>query len=434
MRPSRLLLLIALGALALSVPAAVSEAVPAALVLILWAGLGLAIVLDLLLSPARRHLALTLTGPAEAFTNEEVPLALEISSRRALPRRIGCRMDLPEGLRGPGEVWIEGGGHEARMALPVTAKRRGRWAVPKLWLRWPSRLRLIEFCPAFETGLSIAASANIRPVQSGQIDVQVRSSLFGMKENMVKGEGSEFHQLRDWTAGMDTRSIDWKHSARHRTLVAKEVRAERNHHVVLALDNGFLMREEIGGLPKIDHSVNAALCVAWAAVLGGDMIGLYAFDSRPRLYSPPEPGRMAFARLRARTAELDYRSVETNHTLAMAHLHGRLKRRALVVVFSDFVDTTTAELLVENVAVLSRHHVIVFVALRDPRIEAIAEASPNTLSDVANAVSAGEMLKERQLVLERLSRLGVFVINVRPEGLTAALLSTYLNIKAREVI
>src|SRR3546814_4955369 len=109
------------------------------------------------------------------------------------------------------------------------------------------------------------------------------------------------------------------------------MRAERNHHVVLALDNGFLMREEIDGLPKIDHAVNAALAIAWAAAVGGDLVGLLAFDSRPRHFLPPEPGRRAFVKLRSRTAALDYETRETNHTLAMTHLLGRLQRRSLVV-------------------------------------------------------------------------------------------------------
>ena len=135
---------------------------------------------------------------------------------------------------------------------------------------------------------------NIRLVQSGQIDVTVQSTLYGVKENMLKGEGSEFHQLREYVTGMDPRTIDWKQSARHRALVAKEMRAERNHHVVLALDNGFLMREEIAGLPKIDHAINAALACAWAAGLGGDQVGLYAFDSQPRMFLPPEPGAGRF--------------------------------------------------------------------------------------------------------------------------------------------
>ena len=277
-------------------------------------------------------------------------------------------------------------------------------------------------------------SPNIRRVRSGEIDVAVRSALYGTRENVLVGEGSEFHQLRDFSRGMDPRSIDWKHSARHRSLLGKEMRAERNHSIVLALDNGYLMREEIAGLPKVDHHIAAMLSLAWAGVLGGDRVGLFAFDARPRVFEPPEGGRGAFIKLRAAAARLEYRSVETNFTLAMAHLHERLRRRSLIVVFSDFVDATTAELMVENVAMLNRQHLIVFATLRDPLLSALAEGPPGSLGDVARAVSAAQMLHERRLVFERLARIGVLCIEADQQALTGRLISTYLTIKARELV
>ncbi|ODN69473.1 hypothetical protein A6302_03240 [Methylobrevis pamukkalensis] len=306
--------------------------------------------------------------------------------------------------------------------------------IPALWLRWQGPLGLVEVVRRMAVDVPIAVVPNIRPVTSGRIDTMVRSALHGVKENILRGEGSDFHQLRDFVRGMDSRTIDWKRSARHGSLLAREMRAERNHHVVLALDNGRLMREEIEGRPRIDHQIDAALALAWAAVIGGDQIGLYAFDARPRLFLPAEPGRGAFARLRSHTAGLAYAESETNHTLGLAHLHQRLKRRSLVVVFTDFVDTTTAELLVENVTLLNRRHVVIFVTLRDAELVRLARVAPASLAEVAAAVSAEAMLKERRLVLERLSRLGVVCIETAPEHVGGRLISAYLAIKSREVI
>jgi uncharacterized protein (DUF58 family) len=131
---------------------------------------------------------------------------------------------------------------------------------------------------------------------------------------------------------------------------------------------------------------------------------------------------------------MQYSSVETNHTLAMTHLHGRLKRRSLVVVFSDFVDSTSAELLVENMGVLARHHVLLYVALRDPLLDETARPAQITLNSIAKSVSATQILQERQLVIDRLSRLGVICLDVSPQNLTPALVSRYIDIKSRELV
>ena len=78
----------------------------------------------------------------------------------------------------------------------------------------------------------------------------------------------------------------------------------------------------------------------------------------------PQRGIASFARIQRATAELDYHHQETNFTLGLAELATRLKRRALVILFTDFVDTVTAELLIESLQRVANKHVVVFVTQR----------------------------------------------------------------------
>ena len=292
--------------------------------------------------------------------------------------------------------------------------------------------------PRIATEIEVKVVPNIRLVQSGQITTTVNSALYGVKENRAIGDGSEFHQLQDFVQGMDVKAIDWKRSARKRSLVVKELRAERNHHVIVALDNGYLMREEIAGLPKLDHASlpvrTGSIYPAWAAAIGVELVGFYAYDVQPSIFVRPEPGRTAFARLRSQTAELDYVSRETNHTLAMAGLNARTPKRSLIIIFTDFVDTTSAELLIENIRVLTKRHLVIFVTLRDPAREEMVHTAPESLDNVATLVAAGASLRERRLVLEKLHRLGATIVDAEPGKVTSRLISTYLEIKARELI
>ena len=118
----------------------------------------------------------------------------------------------------------------------------------------------------------------------------------------------------------------------------------------------------------------------------------------------------------------------------MTELNGRTPKRSLIIVFSDFVDTTTAELMVENVSVLAKRHLIVFVTLRDPILETQVNQAAEDMDGVAETISTGQLLRERRLVLERLHQLGVTVIDAEPGEVSARLISTYLEIKAREMI
>jgi len=82
-----------------------------------------------------------------------------------------------------------------------------------------------------------------------------------------------------------------------------------------------------------------------------------------RLWTEPSGGMHAFQRLQAMTSEIAYHHVETNYTLALAELSTRLRRRSLVVLFTDFLDTVTAELMIDNVTRLARRHLVLFVAV-----------------------------------------------------------------------
>ncbi|OYW41857.1 MAG: DUF58 domain-containing protein, partial [Rhodobacterales bacterium 12-64-8] len=154
----------------------------------------------------------------------------------------------------------------------------------------------------------------------------------------------------------------------------------------------------------------------------------------PLTFVAPQPGRLAFARLRSWTASLAYVGRETNHTLALTELGARTPKRSLIIIFTDFVDTTSAELMIENIGLLAKRHLIIFVTIRDPELEALADHPPEDLDSIATLVAANQWVQDRRRVLERLVRLGVTIVDARPGTVTAQLISTYLDIKARDLI
>ena len=131
----------------------------------------------------------------------------------------------------------------------------------------------------------------------------------------------------------------------------------------------------------------------------------------------PVRGVSGFARLQRATAELDYHHQETNFTLGLAELNARLKRRALVILFTDFVDTITAELLIESMQRVANRHLVVFVTQRGSMLQNAVDAAPARFADVAQAVIAHDFLRERSIVFERLERLGIHCLDVPSQWL-----------------
>jgi uncharacterized protein (DUF58 family) len=318
--------------------------------------------------------------------------------------------------------------------LALVARRRGRIGIERVWLRWYGPLSLAQFVRRIPVGRGIDVLPNIRGVQSAALQFFAREAIYGTRVQQERGEGTEFDALKDYVPGLDTRSIDWKHSARHRALVCKEFRIERNHPIVLAFDTGHLMLEPIDGIPRLDHAISAGLLLAWIALRGGDLVGTYGFDAAVRHYVAPMRGMAVLGHLQRATAELAYHHEETNFTLGLAELAVRLRRRALVVLFTDFVDTIEAELLVESVRRVAQRHVVIFASLRDPYLEQTLDREPERFQHVAEAVIAADFQRDRRAVFERLDRLGVHCLDVPREKFSVGLINRYLMIKQRELI
>ena len=325
-------------------------------------------------------------------------------------------------------------GGEGRISLPVIPRRRGRVIIDQVWLRWRGPLSLIEFIRRIPVNRTIEVVPNVRGVHGTALQFFVQEAIYGIKAQVQKGEGAEFDALREYSPGQDNRFIDWKHSARHRKLLSKEFRIERNHQVIMAFDTGYLMLEPVDGMARLDHAINAGLVLAWVSLQGGDLVGTYGFDAGVRQFMAPVRGVSGFARLQRATAELDYHHQETNFTLGLAELNARLKRRALVILFTDFVDTITAELLIESMQRVANRHLVIFVTQRGSLLQNAVDASPARFADVAQAVIAHDFLRERSIVFERLERLGIHCLDVPSRGLPVALINRYLLIKQRGLI
>ncbi|OWO95531.1 hypothetical protein B5E41_06765 [Rhizobium esperanzae] len=439
MRPSRYLIALVLILAAVTVFVSVWWRDMGYPLLMLWVALAALTAGDLAMSASSGRMTVEFDLPPQGFVGHTAVFAVAIRPQKdAVPDNVEIRIDCaPELAVGEGRLAraasVAGESH-VRATVNLRLTRRGRYAIHVLWLKWPSRLRLLDIIAQMPVEKEIAVLPDISPVLSGAIRTQILPLEAGQKDLRLRGEGSEFHQLREFASGMDPRSIDWKRSARMRNLVVREMRAERNHQIILCIDSGRLMAEQLGGFTKLDRAINAALAMCWGAGLAGDLVGFYSFDSRPRLFVPALPGRAAFPRLQTKCAELRYETQESNHTLGLTHLSGRLKRRSLVVIFSDFVDSITAELMIENIQVLARHHFIVYVALRDPMLAKLTEPEEISLDAVARSVAARQIVQERRTVMEKLARLGVLCLDSTPEALTSDLIARYIEIKSREMI
>ncbi len=394
--------------------------------------LGLLILADAVL--AGGVIAFRVTAPAHGEVGEPLPVRVEAQLARGggwtRPRaavetdsRIcaGGRLNI---LLAPDDEAT----HWAGTGSPAPG-RRGPGRIERGWLCWHGPLGLARRQVAQSFAADIGITPNIAPVRGPALQIFLREAGYSRVARRMRGDGSEFEAMAEYQPGMDRRRIDWKSAARHGRLIAREYEIERNTQIVLAFDCGQAMCEPIGGIARIDRAVTAALTTAWVALKAEDRVALFGFAARPLMMSPFVSAPHQFRRLTDAAATLDYHPQDANFTLAMATLATRLQRRSLIILFSDFTDPTGAETMIAMCAGLVQRHRVLFLVMRDADLDALASGAIAGPGDVARAVVAQALLRQRALVLTRLRQAGVRVVEAPWQAFGPRLIEAYLAIK-----
>ena len=394
------------------------------------------IVLDGLLAGACREWVVQVPADTEVGQSTPIEVFARFSGNLASRPEAAIEFDPRLGQSGRAVLGLvsdpERGAHSG--AFDVHPERRGTANVSQAWLRWtgPLGLGARQQTKALEEEIRIWP--DLSPVRSRELQTFLRDSQTGLIARRIRGEGTQFEALSEYEPGMDRRRIDWKASARHIDLLARENESERNNQIVFAFDCGQAMCEPVDGMPRIDRAVSAALTCAYVALKGGDKVALFGFAQRPEVMTPFIADSRAFHRLQSAAAGLDYHAAEPNFTLALATLAQKLRRRSLIVLFSDFTDPTAAELMVESIGRLVEKHLVLFVTIADSELESFINEEPGDIATLARSVTAETLAHQRSIVLQRLRRMGVDVIEAPWDQIGYKLIDRYFLIKNSEAI
>lgn len=422
--------------------------VPVALVLVIlnegnWVyGVALLVVIlalcgcDVLLSLPTRAVKVSCKVPQSLYVGEEDPLTITFT---VAPGRFSalaeCLVKADSSLHPPSSIFVDlKSGSTTTFDIPLIPLKRGKAAVYCLWYRWTGPFGLVHMQTRHQIGATVSVVPNSRAVKRAAIQLATQNDLMGNKTQSQFGLGSEFTALREYVPGLDSRSIDWNQSARHRKLICAEYELERNHQIILAIDTGRLMAEPVDGISRLDHAINASLLLAYSSLRAGDRVGLYGFDSRIRQLARPLSGVRSFPLLQQASAELEVNHDDTNFTLGLMNLMGELSRRTLIILQTEFVDTVTAEIMIDNIGRLASRHLVIFVTLSDPSVEADIAREPQSTADLTRAVVATDIANDRKVVFEKLKRLGVLCLEAPREQIGIELINQYLKVKRLELI
>ncbi len=323
-------------------------------------------------------------------------------------------------------------GANAVITSSFAPQRRGRFDVEQLVVRVDGRLGL----GARQRTLQRPTVLRVHPTFPSRDEAELRLNRariaeVGLRSAKGRGGGTEFDQLREYGVDDEVRRIDWAATARTGKAMVRTYRAERNQSVLLLLDNGRVMAGRVAGVPRVEHAMDAVMCLTTVATRLGDRCGLLVFDREVRTVLPARAGREQLGRVTEAMYALEPVLVESDYRTAFTQAMARFRRRSLIVLFTDLVEQAVGESLLPALPLLVRHHVVVVAAVQDPDVVAWASRSPADAEEAYRSAAAVAALGERERTISNLRGLGAVVIDAPAGDLATRLADAYLDLKAR---
>jgi uncharacterized protein (DUF58 family) len=407
------------------------------LVLLLDAGIVLAALGDLATLPSPRTVDLKREATRVVSLRKPCRVTLHVSHLGQGTLRVWLRDEVPQEAEAEPEelVLLLAPRSCVSVHYALKARRRGVLRLAAVHLRFRSRLGLWQRYVRLPLAQELHVYPDLKQLEEYDLLARTdRLSLIGVRRTRRIGLENDFERLRDYTLDDNYKHIDWRASARRQKLTVKDFQTSQSQRIVLLLDCGRLMVNESSGLSLLDHALNAALMLGYVALRQGDAVGLIAFADRVLRAVPPRGGMKQMNQLLHACFDRFPELVESRYDEAFLYLHTHVKKRSLVVLLTQVIDEVNAWQIERYLGNLSGRHLPLGVLLRDRALFAAIDQAGRDENSLFTAAAAADILLWRQQVLAGLTRRGALTLDLFPEELTAPLVNTYLEIKARQLL
>lgn len=330
-------------------------------------------------------------------------------------------------------------GIRAKLRYKIEPRERGDVQTGSVYVRYASGLGLVErwaMAPLKQTvrvypALRQGEDQQIFLARGRQIDLQLR-------QVRQRGLGRDFESLREYLEGDDLRDVCWTATARRGDLITRRYQTERSQAVWIVLDAGRLLQAKSGeGVErhsKLDYACSTAVALAQLALNSGDRVGLLVYGQQIQQRVLPGRGSAHLRQIVEALALAKAESSEADHLRATATLNRYQPRRALILWITDLAETAMRPEVIDGAMQLLRRHVLLFVAMAQPEVEALATDRPENIEQMFRASAAQELTSRRELLLARLREQGALTLDLDPTKLTSAVLNQYLRVKERAMV
>lgn len=266
------------------------------------------------------------------------------------------------------------------------------------------------------------------------LSIDQKMSQYGMKKIRKIGHTMEFEQIKNYVIGDDIRTINWKATAKHNSLMVNQFQDEKSQPIYNIIDVGRVMQMPFEGLSLLDYSINAALAFSNIALKKKDKIGMLTFADKIENYVPANSKKTHLNTLLETLYGINTNFLVSDFNRLYAHSKRKITQRSLLMLYTNFEHITSLKRQLPYLRALAKSHLLVVIFFENTELDELANKSTNKLTEIYEKTIAQEFIYNKQLMVKELEKNGIQTVLTKPKDLSVNTINKYLEIKAKGLL
>lgn len=257
---------------------------------------------------------------------------------------------------------------------------------------------------------------------------------YGIKKIRRIGHSMEFEQIKEYVAGDDIRTLNWKATAKKNALMVNQFQDEKSQSVYMVIDKGRVMRMPFNGLSLMDYAINATLVLSNVILKKQDKAGMFAFSKKVenRVYAEKRSSQMQKILETLYNIKTDF--FESDYSRLYVDVKKNITQRSLVILYTNFETLDGLHRQLPYLKGIAKNHLLVIVFFNNTELKDLINKKTETIQGIYDKVIAEKFMFEKRLIVNELKKYGIYSVLTQPENLTLDTINKYLEIKARGIL
>jgi uncharacterized protein (DUF58 family) len=256
----------------------------------------------------------------------------------------------------------------------------------------------------------------------------------GIKKIRKIGQQMEFEQIKQYVAGDDFRSINWKATARKSDIMVNSYQDEKAQQVYSLIDKGRTMKMPFEGMTLLDYAINASLAISNIAIKKEDKPGLVTFQKQIETFLPAAKRNKQMLMILESLYGQKTSFKESDFSSVYSLVRNKIRQRSLLLLFTNFESLSSLERQLNYLKKLAKFHLLVVIFFKNTELYKILGERSRNIEEIYTKTIGEKFAFEKRLIVKELHRHGIHSILTEPKNLTINAINKYLELKARGLI